>query len=84
MRVGNAVGRSRFDRFLRGERPMTDTQRVVQALKVAGKILAAHVEPGQRRDAEETIGDLIAVLDTQELSRACERLEKRSELRVVK
>ncbi len=58
---------------------MTDTERVVRALREAGRIIAAHLEPGHHRKAELALG----VLDTRELRKACERLEKRSGLRVV-
>ena len=36
------------------------------------------------RKAEAALADLVAVLDTQELSAACERLQKGFGLRVVK
>ena len=42
-----------------------------------------HLEPGAR-DADETITQLIAVLEMQDLARAIERLEKGHGLRVVK
>ncbi len=61
---------------------MTDTEKVVRALREAGKIIAAHVEPGHHRKAELALRDLIDALDTRELLKACERLEKRSSLRV--
>ena len=63
---------------------MTDTQRVVRTIREAGKIIAAHLEPGHHRNAQLALGDLIVVLENRELSEACERLEKRSVLRVVK
>jgi hypothetical protein len=42
-----------------------------------------YVEPGPR-DAEETLARSIALLDSQDLARAIERLEKVQGLRVVK
>jgi hypothetical protein len=45
--------------------------------------LAESVEPGQR-NADETIARLIAVLDSQDVALAMERLEKGHRLRVVK
>ena len=38
---------------------MTDTQRVVHALREAGKIIAAHLEPGHHRKAELALGELL-------------------------
>jgi len=62
---------------------MTDQQIVIAALREAGRIISEHLEPGAR-DADETISQLIAVLDTQELALAIERLEKGHGLHVVK
>jgi hypothetical protein len=62
---------------------MTDQELVVLALRKANRIIAAYLEPGPR-DADETITQLTAVLDTQELARAVDRLEKGHGLRVVK
>jgi hypothetical protein len=62
---------------------MTDQELLISALREAGQILSKYLEPG-RRDADETITRLIAVLDTQELALAVERLEKGYGLRVVK
>jgi hypothetical protein len=52
-------------------------------LRKAHQILGEYLEPGPR-DADETITQLIAVLDTQDLVRAIERLEKGHGLRVLK
>ena len=61
---------------------MTDQKIVVTALQEACLIIANYLEPVPR-DADEVITQLIAVLDTQELANAIERLEGRG-LRVVK
>ncbi len=62
---------------------MTDQELLISTLRKAGKILGEYLEPGTR-DADETITQLIAVLDTQDLARAMERLDKGHGLRVVK
>jgi hypothetical protein len=51
------------------ERRMTDQQLVVLGLRKATRIIGEYLEPGPR-DAEETITQLIAVLDNQEVARA--------------
>jgi hypothetical protein len=58
---------------------MTDQERINEALREAGKIIAAYLAPGHR-NAEQTINRLIAVLDTQELVAALERAEKPDDL----
>jgi hypothetical protein len=63
---------------------MTGQQLLISAVRKAGHILAEHIEPGARRDADETIAQLAAVLDNEDLTRALERLEKGHGLRVVK
>jgi hypothetical protein len=65
------------------EGSMTDQQLVVLTLRKASLIIANYLEPGSR-DADETITQLIAVLDNQDLARALDRLEKGHWLRVVK
>src|SRR5260370_35776202 len=40
------------------------------------RFIAEYIEPGGPRDAGETITQLIAVLDNQDLARAIDRLEK--------
>jgi hypothetical protein len=62
---------------------MTDQERVVSTLRLAGQIIGEYLEPGPH-DAEETLRRLIAVLDTQDLAGAIDRLEKSHGLRVVK
>jgi len=61
---------------------VTDQERIIIALRDATEIIGDYLEPGPR-DAEETINRLIAVLDTQELAAALERVEGHG-LRVVK
>jgi hypothetical protein len=62
---------------------MTDQEIVVLALRKANRIIAAYLEPGPH-DADETITQLIAVLDNRDLDRAIEWIEKGHGLRVVK
>ena len=62
---------------------MTDQELLISTLRKAGQILGEYVEPGER-DADETIGRLIALLDAKDLALAIERLEKGHGLRVVK
>ena len=56
---------------------MTDHDNILihMALREAGKIIGEYLGPGPR-DAERTINRLIAVLDTQELAAALERVDK--------
>ena len=63
---------------------MTDQQQAINTLRTAGRIIAEYLEPGLRPDADETLTRLIAVLDTQELAAALERLDSGYGLRVVK
>ena len=51
--------------------------RVTRAVKEAQAILARYVEPGPR-DAENTINDLLAVLDDERLIHAMEEDERQS------
>jgi hypothetical protein len=62
---------------------MTDQQLLILTIRDAGRIIAEYLEPGAL-GAEETLSRLIAVLDTEDLARAVERLEKGHGLRVVK
>ena len=61
---------------------MTDKELLISTLREACLIIANYLESGPR-DADEVITQLIAVLDTQELANAIERIEGRG-LRVVK
>ena len=56
---------------------------VLSALRLAGLIIAEHLELGMT-DADETITQLVAALDTTELAEAISRLERGFGLRVVK
>jgi hypothetical protein len=62
---------------------MTDQQLVVSAMRQVGLIVAEHLELGMQ-DADEVITQLVAVLDTEELAEAMNRLERGYGLRVVK
>jgi hypothetical protein len=48
---------------------MTDQELIISTLREAGQIICEYLEPGPR-DADETIRQLIAVLDTQDLALA--------------
>jgi hypothetical protein len=63
---------------------MTDQQLAVSAIRSAGRIIAEYLEPGQQPNADETLTRLIAVLDTQELGAALDRMEKGFGLKVIK
>jgi hypothetical protein len=65
------------------EAGMTDQELLISTLREACLIIANYLEPGAR-DADEVITQLIAVLDTQELANAIERLDEGRGLRVVK
>jgi hypothetical protein len=62
---------------------MTDQQLLILTIREAGRVITEHLEP-DGRDAAQTLSRLIAVLDTEDLARALERLEKGHGLRVVK
>ena len=62
---------------------MTDQELIFSALRQVGLIVAEHLESGAR-DADEAITQLIAVLDTQELAVAMNRVERGYGLQVVK
>jgi len=62
---------------------MTDQALHISTLRKAGRIIGEYIEPGPR-DAQQTLSRLIAVLETHDLARAIERLEKCHGLRVVK
>jgi hypothetical protein len=61
---------------------MTDQGLVLSAMRQVGLIIAEHLELGT--DADEVITRLVAVLDTNELAEAINRLERGFGLRVVK
>jgi hypothetical protein len=62
---------------------MTGQDLLVSTVRAAGRIIAEHLEQ-EGRDADTTISRLIAVLDTEDLARALERLDKGHGLRVAK
>ena len=66
------------------EGPMTDQELIITALRQSGVIIAEHLEPGNKIDADETIAQLITILDRQDLAAAMDRLESGHGLRVVK
>jgi hypothetical protein len=53
---------------------VTDQERVVTAIRVAQLILARYIEHGPR-DAEQTINELLAVLDRTDVVESVDRLE---------
>jgi hypothetical protein len=55
---------------------MTDQKILIEALERAGVIIAEHISPGHAQDPEQTINRLIAVLDTQDVVGAIERLKR--------
>ena len=62
---------------------MTDQELIFFALRQVGMIVAEHLE-SSKSDADEIITQLIAVLDTEELAAAMNRVERGFGLRVVK
>jgi hypothetical protein len=62
---------------------MTDQDFIFCALRQVGVIIAEHLESGSRH-TDEVVTQLIAVLDTEELASAMNRVERWSGLRVVK
>jgi hypothetical protein len=56
---------------------MTDQELIISALRQVGLIIAEHLELPGACDADEAITRLIAVLDTEELADAINRLERR-------
>jgi hypothetical protein len=63
---------------------MKDQAIVLAALNEAGLIIGGYLEPGHPRDPVATINRLIAVLDSQKLAAAIERMEKGYGLKIVK
>ena len=62
---------------------MTDQELIFSALRQIGLIVAEHLESSTPQ-ADEVISALVAVLDTQELAEAMNRVERGFGLRVVK
>jgi hypothetical protein len=61
---------------------MTDQQLIFSALRQVGLIIAEHLE-SRACDADEAITQLIAVLDTQELAAAMNRVGRGYGLQMV-
>jgi hypothetical protein len=62
---------------------VTDQELIFCALRQIGLIVAEHLESGSG-DADEVVTQLVAVLDTQELADAMNRVERGFGLRIVK
>ena len=62
---------------------MTDQELVLATLRQVGSIIAEHLEAATS-DADEVVTQLVAVLDTQQLADAINRLERGYGLRIVK
>jgi hypothetical protein len=62
---------------------VTDQELIFSALRQVGLIVAEHLE-SRTSDADEVITQLIAVLDTQELAAAMNRVERGYGVRLVK
>ena len=52
---------------------MTDQELLIYAVREAQLILARHIEPG-KRDPEDTIEQLLSILDRSELVEAVDRI----------
>jgi hypothetical protein len=63
---------------------VTDQELISSALRQVGLIIAEHLQSGRPSDADEAITQLIAVLDTQELAAAMNRVERGYGVRLVK
>jgi hypothetical protein len=62
---------------------MTDHELIFSALRQVGLIVAEHLE-SRTSNVDEVITQLIAVLDTQELAAAMNRVERGCGLRIVR
>jgi hypothetical protein len=56
---------------------MRAEEQVLRAVEQAQHVIATYVEPGPR-DAEQTVNQLLAVLDTNELADAVQELNGRT------
>ena len=63
-----------------GEGSMTDQEVLISTLREASRIIGEYTGP---RNANQTLTQLIAVLDRQDVAHAIERLEKGHESRDV-
>src|SRR5258708_32440086 len=64
----------------RGEGSMTDQEVLISTLREARRIIGEYIESGPRK-TDQTLTQLIAVLDRQDVAHAIERLEKGHEFR---
>jgi hypothetical protein len=53
---------------------VTDQERILYAIRESRLILAQYIEPGPR-DADETINQLLAILDHNDVVESVDRLE---------
>ena len=67
---------------LRGRMSNPDQETLLRAVEDARRILGEYIEPGQR-DAAETVQRLLAVLDTNDVVHALDRMKRRRVLRLV-
>ncbi len=63
---------------------MSDQDLISRAIEDAQRVLAQHIEPGSRRNAEATINMLLFLLDRRDVVAAIRRLRASYGLRVVK
>jgi hypothetical protein len=63
---------------------MSDQDLVLDAVEEAQRILAEYVQPGPRRNPDETINMLLFVLDRRDVIAAINRLRSGFGLQVVK
>ena len=62
---------------------MTDSEKILRAVRKAQLILSRYIEPGNSRiDREQTINDLLSILDRSDLVEAADRLEAQLGLRI--
>jgi len=63
---------------------VSDQDLISRAIEDAQRVLAQHIEPGSRRNAEATINMLLFLLDRRDVVAAMRRLRASYGLRVVK
>ena len=61
---------------------MTDSEKILVAVREAKLLLASYVEPGDR-DCERTIDELLSILDRNDIVEAVDRLEAKMGLRLL-
>jgi hypothetical protein len=59
-----------------------DQETVLRAIEDARRILGEYIEPGQR-DATRTVERLLAVLDSNDVVHALDRIQRRRVMRLV-